>query len=525
MSTSTSPPETERLIEAAEAALRALEAATGFSIRVCDESGAVLRAADGPALASLRWEEGHTALIEVVDAGGGGNRAGQAAQAAADTLSRIAAREREVTGLADELLAMYEEVSLLYTLGSELGASLDPRELADVALRRALQATGARRGHVAVDAGEGVEGLEVLTGRGSFAAGTLLPPETSLASRVAESGRSSLLGAGETCSAPKLAGEREGDEPVLLVPLHADGDGADERAGGVLALAGSADGGDFTAGDRKFATAIATQLAVALRTSRMAESLREAERVARDLEVAANIQQLLLPASPPTVAGADVAGRCVPAANVGGDYYDHLVGRDGALYLLVADVAGHSIGSALLMATARGVVRRAMDDGRPPAEILATLNETLYPDLERAELFITAFCARWEPDSDELRWANGGHNLPLRVCADGTVETLDADGMPAGILPDVPFEERRGRLAPGDTLVLYTDGVVEARSPAEEMLGDERLTDLVRESRKRPAADVVGRVLEAVETWTEGAPSSDDVTVVALRRTGADGSR
>jgi serine phosphatase RsbU (regulator of sigma subunit) len=251
---------------------------------------------------------------------------------------------------------------------------------------------------------------------------------------------------------------------------------------------------------------------------RVVEQQRELES---EVRMAADIQRGLLPAEPPSVPGAELAGWCLPAANVGGDYYDMLVDADGRLNLLVADVAGHSIGSALLMAMARSVLRREVALGAGPAEVLAETNRAMYGDLVNAGLFITIFCARFDPADGTLEYANAGHNPPLlrRAATRESVE-LDADGAAIGFLEDLPFEEKTDRLEPGDTLLLYTDGVIEAPGVDGTMFGEERLAELVEELDAGAEA-LVQAVVASVGDHSGGATQHDDVTVVALRRAGA----
>src|SRR5205823_12530817 len=132
------------------------------------------------------------------------------------------------------------------------------------------------------------------------------------------------------------------------------------------------------------------------------------------------------------------------------------------LTLIVADVAGHSISSALLMAMARSTLRREVGSSSGPAELLDVTNRALFPDLVHAELFITAFCAAYDPSRRHLQFASAGHNPPLlRRFADGSVVPLEADGVALGILEDGGYEQREIELEPGDVLLMYTDGVVE----------------------------------------------------------------
>jgi serine phosphatase RsbU (regulator of sigma subunit) len=282
---------------------------------------------------------------------------------------------------------------------------------------------------------------------------------------------------------------------------------------GALTLAAKPDGARFTAGDAKLATAVATQLAAALYTSRLVESLRAAEAVRREVEIAAGIQRALLPERPPDLPGAELAALCVPAANVGGDYYDLLVDEEGRLSVVIADVAGHSVGSALMMAMARSVLRRELASDADPAAVLRATNTALFDDLARAGLFITAFCAQFDPASGALEYANAGHNPPLlRRAANGETRELDADGVALGILRDAEFEHGSAALGPGDVVLLYTDGVTEAAG-ADGQFGEERLRAALGDM---PAGELVDAVYAAVRAYA-GDARGDDVTLVALR--------
>jgi sigma-B regulation protein RsbU (phosphoserine phosphatase) len=238
-----------------------------------------------------------------------------------------------------------------------------------------------------------------------------------------------------------------------------------------------------------------------------------------EVAMAAGIQMGMLPAEPPTVQGADVAGLCLPAANVGGDYYDLLLDDHGRLVILIADVAGHSIGSALLMAMARSILRREIIQGQPPSEVLRATNEAMYTDLVNAGLFITMFCAVYDPAAGLLTFANAGHNPPVLARADGSSLELDGDGAAVGFLPEVEFEELSETIGPGDCLLLYTDGVVEAMDPVEEAFGEERLTELVATMSAGGAQALIQAVVDALNDFTAGGHQRDDITMIAVRRT------
>lgn len=244
---------------------------------------------------------------------------------------------------------------------------------------------------------------------------------------------------------------------------------------------------------------------------------QQQQAIQAEVDLAASVQRGLLPDAPPELPGIELAGRCVPAANVGGDYFDYLLDAHGRLVLLVADVAGHSISSALLMAMARSILRREIGHAPGPAELLEATNRTLFADLVNAELFITAFCAVYDPRAHQLEFANAGHNPPLLRRATGRVDALDTEGVTLGILEDGGYEQASVPLEAGDVLLLYTDGVVEAADPEQDQFGEQRLSELLASGDGATPTELIDRVLDTLQAHADGQPQSDDVTLVALR--------
>ncbi len=246
--------------------------------------------------------------------------------------------------------------------------------------------------------------------------------------------------------------------------------------------------------------------------------IKESERLARDMEIAAKIQKSMLPETPPQIEGVELAGRCVPAKNVGGDYFDYFKMKNKKLGVCIADVSGHNVGSALVMAITRQALRFESKHSESVSEILAETNIAVFDDLSNAGLFITAFCVGYDTTSRELTWANGGHNMPILWRAETKeIECLDADGMILGLLDDVAFEERRTTLAPGDILLLYTDGITEGKNASGKMYGEERLFDLVRENALLSAQELIDLIYTTAEHWGTGVEQYDDVTATILK--------
>ncbi|HTY20661.1 MAG TPA: SpoIIE family protein phosphatase, partial [Geobacteraceae bacterium] len=209
------------------------------------------------------------------------------------------------------------------------------------------------------------------------------------------------------------------------------------------------------------------------------EALLENARVVRELEIAKQIQLSLLPAAPPEFAWAKFAARCVPASQVGGDYFDFFRRGEDTVDFIIADVSGHSVGAALIMVEARSFLRAKVHSTGSAGKMLATLNELLYEDLTKAELFISMFYVKYNVEKRLLTFANAGHNHPfLYSSKERSCTELDADGLILGVRREVTFEEKSIQLQRGDILLLYTDGITEASNPAGDFFGTERLCSI-----------------------------------------------
>lgn len=248
------------------------------------------------------------------------------------------------------------------------------------------------------------------------------------------------------------------------------------------------------------------------------KAMVENARMNRDMDLARQIQRSLLPANPPRLEGLQCAGRWVPATHVGGDYFDFFPRENGSLDLVIADVSGHSVGAALIMAEARSTLRAQVLSGGSPAEIFSALNELLHDDLTSAELFITMFYAAYDPANRLLTYANAGHNPPFLVSrSEGGCHPLDADGLILGVRRGVHFEERCRRMNPGDLLVLYTDGITEAQDAEGGMFGAERLCNVINACRDETPEEIINIVLRELENFTRLPSLEDDVCMILLK--------
>jgi sigma-B regulation protein RsbU (phosphoserine phosphatase) len=251
---------------------------------------------------------------------------------------------------------------------------------------------------------------------------------------------------------------------------------------------------------------------------RLAEVERARELMERDLSQAAEIQRQILPGSAPSIEGLDLAGYNRPCHGVGGDYYDFIRLPDGGLLVALGDVAGKGMPASLLMVNLQARVQLMAERAEPPAAMVESLNRALNeicPD----NRFVTFFLAQVDPRSGRVVFSNGGHNLPLLVRVNGDVEKLEEGGPVLGAFPELQFRQAETQMAPGDSLVIYSDGVTEATDMAGEEYGEERFEQLVVAARDRSAAELVRLACDDLKVFTGDAPPADDVTIVVVRRT------
>jgi sigma-B regulation protein RsbU (phosphoserine phosphatase) len=249
-----------------------------------------------------------------------------------------------------------------------------------------------------------------------------------------------------------------------------------------------------------------------------AAALTENACIRRELDIAREIQRSLLPAAVPDIPGVKVACRCSPATSVGGDYYDFFTSTPGVLDIVIADVAGHSFGSALLMSEARTILHAKVRADRPPATLLTAVNELIYDDLCRAELQMSIFAIRLDIHERMLTYANAGHTRPLLYCAaSGKVEELDTEGMLLGITREVEFEELRHGVTEGDILLLHTDGIVESENAAGEFFGTKRLETLLTACRHDGPEVILAAIFGELESFVADCPPSDDLSLVVVK--------
>lgn len=249
-------------------------------------------------------------------------------------------------------------------------------------------------------------------------------------------------------------------------------------------------------------------------TEQIKQAIQEMAMVTKEMEIARAIQSALIPQYFPSNAHLSFATLYRPTGHLGGDYYDVFSRGDGILDVVIADVAGHNVGSALIVAEIRGALQGQHTAAqRSCGEMLALLNEALYDDLSRAELFFSMFYLRYDVGSQRIQYASAGHNPQLLLRSSGDLEELSAEGMIIGVLPEVVFEEKSVPFRTGDRFFLFTDGLVEAENREGEQFGDQRTTAAIM-SGPEDSREGLDHLLGAMESFIKGMPLKDDLSIV-----------
>ena len=239
----------------------------------------------------------------------------------------------------------------------------------------------------------------------------------------------------------------------------------------------------------------------------------------RDIEIAREIQRWLLPRRAPEVPGIDVAFTTRPAQSIGGDYYDAFQrSGDGPLLIAVADVAGKSVPAAMLMATFQASLRALATSRHSLSELIDRLNRQMYSNSNRGR-FTTAFIAELDPATGVLLYLCAGHNPPILRRADGSIERLNSDNIPLGIELAEEYQVAASHLDLGDVLVIYTDGVTEARNRDRQQFGEDRLVSVLQSSPEQQAAITLADILRSLANFVAASPQHDDITCMVVRRT------
>ena len=411
------------------------------------------------------------------------------------------------------------KLDFLHETSQHVGGLLDEDRICDFVVNRAADLLECERASIMV--------LEPATGMLRIRASVGVPeeiventavrPGESISGKVFASGRQLVVGQNDPMPTESL-GVRELDDSLafLSVPLTLPSEhGARRQIVGVINLTRKVGGAAFTPGDLRLVQTVAAHTAAQVNNCRLINAERERRRLEQELAIAADIQLRLIPEKPLSVGGIEVAGVCRPAARIGGDFLDYWE-SDGRLCLMVADVTGHDLAAALLATAFRSVVRAESAHGQCVSEMMAWINRGVFDDLVRAEMQITLCYAEIDLETRQVSYCSCGHPPPLLVRG-REARWLECGGLLFGVDESAQFEEESVPLCPGDTLVLYTDGVVEAGAYDHNPFGRSSLLTAVRDAADADAQTLARHILSAVDRHAQHLELTDDVTILAAR--------
>ncbi len=302
---------------------------------------------------------------------------------------------------------------------------------------------------------------------------------------------------------------QEGIRALVPMQLH-------DETQGVIAIGEKIIPADYNPEEFEFLFTLGNEAMICLENARLFEEMLEKQRMEEELEIAREIQQNLLPKSCPNITGYDISAMNIPSQQVGGDYYDCIVQDDHHVCLAIADVSGKGIPASLLMANMQASLHATMDNTDDLCTKVAKINNMIYRNTG-LDKFITFFCGVLNHATNEFISVNAGHNPPYLFHEDGSFELMEEGGLLLGMLSDMQYKQQTTRLRSGDWIIMYTDGVSEAKNAADEDFEEHRIEAIVRAHLDVTADDMKNILYEGIQTFTKGMPQSDDITMIIVK--------
>jgi serine phosphatase RsbU (regulator of sigma subunit) len=411
---------------------------------------------------------------------------------------------------------VHDRLELLYRLSQAFNSSLDLDQVLERVIDEVIAATRAERGFIMLRAADGQ--LVFRAARG-IDRKTIEEPKFEISRSIVESVAHDATPVVTSDALHDAQYQRRESvmnlrlRSILCVPLLHKG-----VVLGVIYVDNRLQAGIFTEKDLDLLNAIGASAAIAIENARLYQVAVEKGRLERELQVARSVQTSLLPGATPQIEGWEFAAWWEPARQVAGDFYDFIPAGGGQLGLVIADVSDKGMPAALFMALSRSTVRASVTAAATPTDGINRANRLLCADATDG-MFVTLFYAQLDPAAGGLLYVNAGHNPPLHYNANADqLDLLTRTGMPLGVDDLGDYGQRSVQLASGDLILLYTDGVTDARNARGEEFGLKRLRDLVFEHRRAAASNVVAALTAALRDFTAAAEPFDDITVVAVKR-------
>jgi sigma-B regulation protein RsbU (phosphoserine phosphatase) len=430
----------------------------------------------------------------------------------------ISESEREFARPSDsgteELRRAAAQLRVMYDVHHALDQSASLEELLDNVLERVFVHLRPQHGAIFLKEKDD-DCLVRATSRSQLAGTDEFPESKSLASEVIGKGLAAMVS--NTSTDPRFVDAESlldaGVRTLVAAPLLTP-----EGAIGMIVLSSTLANRQFGETDMEMLVVVASATGLRLRNLALAEEAAERRRFEQEVTLARRIQVALLPAEDPEVAGLEIHGGNIPSRGVSGDYYQ-VVERPEAneVAVIIADVSGKGIGASLLTGYVDALVNAYLGENLEPEEIFNRVSPQMNSKTP-VESFATAFLGILSTDTGALRYASAGHDPTILTRASGEIEMLMPTGMPLGLMPDATYTVAEAGLEPGDSLVMYTDGITEAANPDEEEFGRERLVAVCQEHNGESPKELASSIEAVVDAFVEGVPYHDDRTLVILRR-------
>ena len=423
---------------------------------------------------------------------------------------------REIQFFTYELSERFEEINLLYSISETLGSTLDMDSGARAILGEVRDVMGAKRGSLWVHRPD-EDSLHVAAEVGDDRrVGPLQSPADpdAITSMVFREGRAIIA------SRQPTTAEREGgatEDSFLSVPIRYSPASGESRTVGVINLIGRQDGSRFSAANQKLLAAIASQIGAAIENNRLVQESLSKERMAKEMELAQDLQMKLLPVAERFQA-AEAAGRVEPTEQVGGDFYQLFDLPGDRVGVMLGDVSLHGFPSALIMTltmSAAGIYAR---EAESPAGVLRKLDDALSEELESTEMFLTVFYGLVDPAAGVLVYSNAGHPHAFALHADGTHERLRATDPPVGFAGPTSYgEESIAWNSEDDLLLLFTDGLPDTLATSGRLSGEELIVETAVRNRFRTPSEIIGALFELSSDGDVSTALADDRTALVVR--------
>lgn len=406
-----------------------------------------------------------------------------------------------------------EELSILNDLARAISASLDSKQIMQTIIQRSLRAVNAEQGVITMVEEEAVDPIK-----------TLVRAVTHSTQQEQFHLHQALVGWMHLHKKPLIVKSPQTDErfrgvhwdesihSLVCVPMLVK-----SKLKGVLTVYNKKDMKEFTDDDQRLLAILAAQSAQIVENARLNEREKLFLKIQQEVQLAAKIQSDLLPHSCPTIPGYELASTNIPAQEVGGDHYDFIPIDDSRIAICLGDVSGKGLPASLLMANLQATLRSQVLTDPTPRQCVERANTLLFQSTG-PEKYATLFYCVLDFHNHALGFTNAGHEFPILVSSSGDVHRLKSGGVPLALMESFPFEQDAMTIAPGDLLVISSDGIAEAMNAAHEQFGDERLCDLISRLRTRPASEVLNAIIAAVKEHTGTSPQMDDMTLVVLKR-------